>query len=573
MKLFFKYCILGCLVAICSACNDKIAIDGEDADMGPSLYITFTVKMNEGGLPTRSATDDPDDDGYVTSEDGKEIGKERENNISDIILIFADEDERYIQSGSAPVSRITTNKYALNFHAADLENYNKDGNLKVYLFCNPDTKLKEAVAGCNQGSSITSLLNKTYSIANGESENSRAWEDNHFFMSNAVPHSAYYPGSTSGFGKNNPWDLGTIRVERSVARFDYKAKNSNNIYRIYDKTDGSEDYNRNPNVSVKLTDIALVNMSKSFYYWKRVSNAADGYSNPVISGTETFSNYVVDTDALQKSEYGTNGWDNKKDYYFYNIESSDDRKFTSLSDISGNEEDEDESWNDDQTHNGYHIWRYASENTVPKMDKKYNAILTGIVFKAMIVADNGSRLESLMKNKKTIYEFDNVMYGDWDDVKNAAQKGDNPKLEEAYDAVCNGESYRDAGFKSFMPNDDGNYYSRYYYCNKHNDNGKEDDTAPMKYGVVRNNVYKLQVDALYGFGEPEEPGPEPENPPVDPEDPPVDPEDPPVDPEDPPVDPPTDPEDIENVQLKLTVKVLPWVEREFTINFGKNGTN
>ena len=79
--------------------------------------------------------------------------------------------------------------------------------------------------------------------------------------------------------------------------------------------------------------------------------------------------------------------------------------------------------------------------------------------------------------------------------------------------------------------------------------------GPMEFAVVRNNVYKLQVDALYSFGDPE--NPDPENP--DPED--------PEDPVDPPVDPPIDPTP-SGPQLKLTVKVLPWVVRDFTINIG-----
>lgn len=91
MKLFNKYYIWGCIVALCSACTDRMATDGGDTEMENPLYVTFSVSMNEGGLPSRSVTGDPDDDGYVTSDDGKEIGKDRENNIAEVLLIFADE--------------------------------------------------------------------------------------------------------------------------------------------------------------------------------------------------------------------------------------------------------------------------------------------------------------------------------------------------------------------------------------------------------------------------------------------------------------------------------------------------
>lgn len=182
------------------------------------------------------------------------------------------------------------------------------------------------------------------------------------------------------------------------------------------------------------------------------------------------------------------------------------------------------------------------------MDKQQPALLTGILLRAVIIPEKGNKLESVMNEKKTIYVFDNVLYGDWESVKEAALKGDNPSLKEAYEAVNDGMTYQEAGFTAFMPNaSDGKYYSRYCYWNRHNDDKDDSKIGPMEFAVVRNNVYKLQVDALYSFGDPE--NPDPDGP---------DPEDPPIDPDPTPSGP----------QLKLTVKVLPWVVREYEINFG-----
>ena len=597
MKRFYQYCILGCLVAFCYACKDELTDGRENTNESSSVYMTFTVKMHEGGLSARSVTDDPDDNGYVTSNDGNEIGKDRENYISEVLLLFADEKETFIYAGTAPVTKVSSNQYNLNTQAEELENYSQSGNLQVYLFCNPDDKLKEAAEQLVAGTSISSLLDKSYTLSQEEKENSRAWEDNRFFMSNAIPHTVYFPGSITGFSKETPWDLGTIRVERSVARFDYRSKMPDNLYRVYDKTDGSEEYTRNPHVFIQLTDIALVNMSRSFYYWRRVSNTSDGFSNPIISGTETVSNYVVDTDALQKSGYITNGWTNKMDYFFYNLETPTDRHFTPLSSISANEEDEDESWNEDQTHNGYHIWRYASENTIPGIEQQQNGISTGVLLKATIKAEAGTELATVMNAKKTVYVFDKTLFGDWDAVRKAASAGGNQALKEAYDAVNAGKSHKEAGFTVYTPNaEDGNYYTYYYYWNRHNDNLNNNVMGPMEFAVVRNNVYKLQVDAIYGFGIPEEsdsgdhevPNPnnpdesdeDSDNPEPGPDDPGPDdpgpddpgPDDPGPDdpgPDDPgPDDPGPGPDDPDiNPDLKLTVKVLPWVTREFTITF------
>ena len=73
--------------------------------------------------------------------------------------------------------------------------------------------------------------------------------------------------------------------------------------------------------------------------------------------------------------------------------------------------------------------------------------------------------------------------------------------------------------------------------NRHNDNGSDDPEdpdylSPMKFAVVRNNVYKLSIDAVFGFGQGELPE--------------------------------------EETFLMTTVKVLPWVEHRYTITIDEN---
>lgn len=546
-------------------CSDEMLSEGQDtSEVTDPVYVKFTVGFRSGESSMRSSTTEPDDDDYVTSEDGKEIGKDRENHIQEILLVFADKEGKYIHSGNYPITRKSSNTYVVGMSLARLEAYDRAGDIRVYLFCNPDNALKRAAGQLTVGVSMDNFLNGSYTIAEGESEDNQAWKDNRFFMSNATPHTVYFPGSWSGYrSEATPWSLGTIRVERSVARFDYRAKMSGNLYRVYDTTDGSTAYSRNPDVFIQLTDIALVNMSKSFYYWRRVSNSADGISNPEISGAETPVNYVVDTDAARKRSYAQNGWADKADYFFYNLETPSDRVFTRLIDITGNEEDEDESWNNGQAHNGYHIWRYASENTIPSVNQQRNGISTGILFKAVVKAAEGSALEKLQKAGKSLYVFGDKLYGDWEAVKNAAASGENQKLKEACAAVNSGSSPKQVGFTVYMPNaQDGNYYTYYYYWNRHNDNRKATVMGPMEFAVVRNNVYKLQVDAIYRFGYPEGIYPDPDTP--DEED---------WEMPDPKPDPKPDPDpdpDPEIPQFKLTVKVLPWVVRVNEIEIGGN---
>lgn len=92
---------------------------------------------------------------------------------------------------------------------------------------------------------------------------------------------------------------GTILVERAVARFDSKdgSKNKDQTYVV-----GNDE--GNATLKVKLTKMALVNMSRDFYYLRRVSdNGAN--ANAQICGAEHShgpkTNYVVNTDAAIKS--------------------------------------------------------------------------------------------------------------------------------------------------------------------------------------------------------------------------------------------------------------------------------
>ena len=83
----------------------------------------------------------------------------------------------------------------------------------------------------------------------------------------------------------------------------------------------------------------------------------------------------------------------------------------------------------------------------------------------------------------------------------------------------------------------GIYENYYFYWNIHNDNKVDDPEAPdylgpMKFAVVRNNVYKLKVDAIFNFGltDPTPPG-----------------------------------ENGKNLYMMVTVKVLPWIEQKYEI--------
>lgn len=314
-------------------------------------------------------------------------------------------------------------------------------------------------------------------------------------------------------------------------------------------------------VTVTLTDMALVNLSKEFYYLRRVS--ADGTStNAAIGGTEvggTSANYVVDTDADWKSSYSSGS---ESDHFYYTYQPNDAGASTydwdKIADVTGasGTADTDNSWNTDGTKGDYKIWRYATENTIPKgtddgLQKK--GITTGVAFKGEIkgVSDG---MKTLLNGTNTVYVFDNILWGTWDNVKTAAEVTEsgnttlaNPLLAAAYKEAMKGgyadAKAVDAGFTIFKPNTDGKYEVLYYYWNRHNDNDNNGSMGPMEFAVVRNNVYKLSVTGVNKFGHPTNPGddPDPEN--------------------------PEDPDEEDDVYFKVAVEVLPWVVRINDIEF------
>ena len=142
------------------------------------------------------------------------------------------------------------------------------------------------------------------------SQHTEIWEPGSFLMSNAaiaektIPDTfqewvVKYTSEASPFelsGKNNGGinNDGAIKVERSVARLDFK-DGSPTQDRTYPIGIGEDE----GTMKVELVRMALVNMSNEFYYLRRVSD--DGLeADAVLCGQETDANYVVDTDAASR---------------------------------------------------------------------------------------------------------------------------------------------------------------------------------------------------------------------------------------------------------------------------------
>lgn len=550
-----------------SACSDEVDLSanngGGTEESTSQVFMQFNLELP---AVSRSTTTSDDDDDYVSSDAGVEIGKDYENQVSEVLVVITDATagdtyDDFI-AGSTVTNLIPTGNnttYVVPFNTNKLVDYVGDP-VNIYVYCNPTKELKEKLEkeediDVDASYTLTSATDETiWSITKGTTDNEKI---GHFLMTNADnDYKRTLPANLDNYKvESNPFDLGTINVERAAARFDYKSTVANETYTLMEDEEGD------PEVTITLTDMALVNLSKEFYYLRRVS--ADGKrENATIGGTEvggTSANYVVDTDADWKSSYSSGS---ESDHFYYTYQPNDAGASTydwdKIADVTGasGTADTDNSWNTDGTKGDYKIWRYATENTIPKgtddgLQKK--GITTGVAFKGEIQGATED-MKTLLNGTNTVYVFDNILWGTWDNVKTAAEAKEsdkttlsNPSLSAAYNKATK-EGYTNAkavaaGFTIFKPNANKKYEVLYYYWNRHNDNNNNGSMGPMEFAVVRNNVYKLSVTGVDKFGHPTDPDddPDPEN--------------------------PEDPDEEDDVYFKVAVEVLPWVVRINNIEF------
>lgn len=536
-----------------SACSDEVDLStnngGSTEESTSQVFMQFNLE-----LPAESRSTTQPGGG---SDAGVEIGKDYENQVSEVLVVITDATDDKFITGSTVTNLIPTGNnttYVVPFNTNKLVDYVGDP-VNIYVYCNPTKELKEKLEkeediDVDASYTLTSATDETiWSITKGTTDNKKI---GHFLMTNADnDYKRTLPANLDNYKvESNPFDLKTIKVERAAARFDYKSTVANETYTLMEDEDGD------PEVTITLTDMALVNLSKEFYYLRRVS--ADGTStNATIGGTETNTNYVVDTDYDWKSGSTITDYSDHFFYVYNQNSASADYTWTSISSLTNNEDDTDNSWNTDGTKGDYKIWRYATENTIPAaVSNQKKGITTGVVFKGEINAAEGSAIKTAMDAGYLVYVFDNILWGTWNEVETAAKATEsgsstllNPSLAAAYNEATD-DGYTDAkavaaGFTIFRPNTDNEnkYEVLYYYWNRHNDNNNNGSMGPMEFAVVRNNVYKLSVTGVNKFGHPTDPkdDPDPEN--------------------------PEDPDEEDDVYFKVAVEVLPWVVRINDIEF------
>ena len=504
-NLFF----MAALLVAMTGCNKEPQMENNGISSDDKVYMSFSIQT----LTTRSATDSTENDDYASSDADPdvEVGLAKENKISSVDIVLRNANSYVCATVTNPTQDGNDQTWVAEFNSTMLAT---NTNYEVYIYANCSAKQD---VHATSGATITEMT-----------------ADNKFWMTNAYE-PAIVNFQSYSTDRAKPTDLGTHYVERAMARFDYMPKGP------YTLGDG---------VEVTLTHAALINQSREFYMLRRVS--ADGTNSKwTVGGVETPNNYVVDVDYADKKEgYKAtcstrfeNQMTNPNDWVWKSIAATDLKQ----EDNWDGKEDGETGSGQNHTLNKYYVWQYCKENTIPGADIQENGISTGIVFKGQLSGDLVTAAGG-----KTIYVFDNILYGTWDKVVAAAAQDNASEAFKFAVSVCNdGGKAKDAktlaaaGFTGFSADTDGNYYTYYYYWNRHNDNGDNTAMGKMEFAVVRNNVYKLCVDEIGKYGHPTPGGDDP----------------------DPDKPTPEDPDEEGEYYFKVTVKVLPWVVRVNHIEF------
>lgn len=354
-------------------------------------------------------------------------------------------------------------------------------------------------------------------------------------------------------------------MKRLAARFDFAlgGKNSDNKYTITSTTGGEMG-------TIELTDMAMFNIAKNFYYLPRSNDKWDWSGTTYLCGDLESPYYVMSYNQGNFKQKNL-GDGNYKQYYFANlidnplnedeteepVGGSTKLTWTSIKPADWNSKtaDNNDGWTQDPK-NDYRIWRYATENTIPALDAQNSTasqkkgITTGVVFKGTFTPANTE-----VWNGNVIYLYNDVVYGDFAALKAYVTKYKESVVAKAFnkiDALKNAPDNTDLktnllagmtsvqrnGFKAYVPDEGKKTYTMYYfYYNRHDSNDNNSKMGVNEFGVVRNNVYKLQVTTCGSLGEPEAP----EN--------------------------PDDPDEEEKAYFTVSCHVMPWTVRINNIEF------
>lgn len=481
MKLIRKSIFALASALMLTACSSDEPFVGDDpnggSQEGEGVYMGLTIQMPGAG-GSRSQTVEPGQ-----STDGNEVGKDYENNVDNVIIVLAQKTTNAFivaaevsNSKLSPIASENAYKTIAKIEKTRLNTYygsdNFSPDVNVFVFCNPTNEIRNLLTSAPMDDikwlqDITNVSSDMTTIANTANKGS-------FVMANFAIAQRTLPASI------NDWDLyktentafnlsgmnnagtdkqvdnsqttanpngGAVKVERLASRFDFMDGSplaATNPDKAYTYNVVMQD-GKTPLIQVQIGKMQLVNISKSLYSLRRVSN--DGMpTGAVICGAETPKNYVVGPNAevfanatASADGSGFNGF--KFSTYFNNPFFNDNGKMDNNGFLAGATLTESFNGEDDNYDKGsYKIWRYAVENVIPATaSRQQNGLSTGVVFKAKMIPtealkavnpklynalkglkEDGNALTGTPDENPILYSLNGNLYLTWREVQKSA---------------------------------------------------------------------------------------------------------------------------------------------------------
>lgn len=502
---------IGLAVSLLSCRSDEPASSG-GGETGSKDGVYSSIKFT---FPKTRST-------RSSAKEGDEVGKDFENNIGSILVVLAqkgtgDNEYKFVSyaMNDAPITSTTTNTYTVTFQDKEALARKAEQDVYVFAYCNPSESLRSKVAGTlgangqyTGGMEVDDLF--TDEIFHDE-DVYNTWRRNGFLMTNSSIVKSTLPSEDDLKNKynspDNAWPLGTVPVMRTMSRFDFRdaSKNSDYTYDVLDPNDNTKVQGK-----VRLTRVALFNLADRFYYLPRIGTAdtftlCPGFEQMEVTGED----YVLSPAGRTYLEQLPTG-----DLDPANLPAT--LKWNTMAQIAGKDVNNTEGWGtglEDSEKSGYHIWRYATENTFLK-NGNTPANTTGYVFEAEILPDEnfGNVVDGVCQ---TMYLYNGILYPNAMAMYTESLKTPistlTTAINEAFDKTTDDagnvtaltpksdDLVKAMGFVAYKPLDK-KYLCYYFAFNTHNEGSLASEIEPMEFATVRNNVYKLAVTNIKRFG-------------------------------------------------------------------------
>ncbi|MCH5237674.1 MAG: fimbria major subunit [Muribaculaceae bacterium] len=547
----FLIFILLFLLPSCSLINEDFPVPADDENFMPTdLYFALNIMMpNENG--SRSATTNGGGSGVTQN------GKENENKVSSAYIYFYNIDNGSFVT-SFFVSQSMVNKSQEKIEGKSDGVYKLTAKveyeqlkallgkkLNLYVLANPqgfhteESDFLKSTFSFTPRPFVTGGILCPMSNLEKYEVNLSAYNDLDLEGASKSQVFEHIKGLFSGdYEKGKLWDVsngedegkykgkGSLKLERSIARIDYKSSETGNVKDLYRIANAKEE------VYVKIVSMQLFNLSQNAYYFRHTAKGGKTKATEPISPFGKEKNEGTSTDENSYTWIADCNWEGTSPTYTKDISlflnpmksTTTENEKTNWS-IGGDDSNLYCTTMQDFGTTDYKEWYYINENTLPSTTDMTLEKATGIAFRVIVCNANG--------------------------IPITGQAGGTFRITLGGNAGDKEGHYREL---EWTPTNDeekepGGFYMTYYYLIEHNNNqypssdqsgsssdnntvngkdGKRNNLDPMQIGIVRNNVYQLSVTGINNIPDTKEP---------------------------------------DNYSLSIDIKVLPWVKRSISVSW------